>query len=241
MSLELALDVAQYSRQIALVWSRDVVAPRPLHCSAYASIRSRRRHRLRQTHEITDPGIGAEAHEQMYVIRENLSLDQLHTGLFARAEDGDPYLRRRARVNTLHPIPGVPSDVRVHLECSVCRQGVLTPGASPGSKKGNRSPNLQPNLLRSVQKSEDHKRCWRPDLKPEPASGCKKPWACGFAPRGAKARGIAVALFCSRGSRACARGQETLNPAHKMGCLWNWRSMYRGTQRGVATVCRASL
>src|SRR6266576_3312846 len=171
MSLELALDVAQDSRQVALVQRRDVVAPRPLNCSAYASVRSRRRHRFRQAHEITDPGIGAEAHEQMYVIRENLSLDQLHTSFFARAEYGDPYLRRRARVDALHPIPGVPGDVRVHLECSVCRQGVLTPGASPGSKKGNRSPDLQPNPLRSVQKIRGSQEVLRPDPKPEPASG----------------------------------------------------------------------
>jgi hypothetical protein len=70
----------------------------------------------------------------VYVIREHLTLDQLHTSALARAEHRNPYLSRRALVNALHTIPSVPRDVREHLKCAMCRQGVLTPGASPGSQ-----------------------------------------------------------------------------------------------------------
>jgi hypothetical protein len=91
----------------------------------------------------------------MDMICQHLTLDQLDPAAFARTEHSDSHLRRRARVNARHAIPRVPRDVRVHLECSVSRQGVLTPGASPGLIREVRVPISNQNPADRIKKTVD--------------------------------------------------------------------------------------
>jgi hypothetical protein len=71
MALELVRDITAHLCEISLVNRGDIVTPRPTNGSADAAIRAHCGDRLGETHEIAQPGVGAKADDQVYMISQH--------------------------------------------------------------------------------------------------------------------------------------------------------------------------
>jgi len=100
VALELARDVVHDSGQVLPVIRCRKESARPFYGLPARAVRAERGHTLGQSYEVAQPGRGSIADNQMYVVGENGSAQQVHTVSRHACADGALHVLDRGLVDT---------------------------------------------------------------------------------------------------------------------------------------------
>ena len=116
-------DVRCDLREVSLRERSGVVTPSPTHRAGHSLVREIRAHGLRQSNEVAEPRIGTKTHQQVHMVGEDGSLQNLDAGAAPRSGCGQTDVVCRRLVHATNTLVSVPRDMGIHLISVVGRHG----------------------------------------------------------------------------------------------------------------------